>query len=162
MIAFLWAEDANGLIGRNGRLPWHLPDDLHYFRELTEGQIVVMGRKTFEGLKRPLPDRTNIVLTHQADYAAPDGVIVYHDAAAVIDYAQTKTDQNLIIIGGANLFASFTGIPDMLYRTKLAGQFEGDTHMLPIDYSQYTLTKSTPVTNPDPQLNHTFEVWTRK
>ncbi|KRM72614.1 dihydrofolate reductase [Lacticaseibacillus brantae] len=162
MIAFLWAEDADGIIGRNGRLPWHLPDDLHYFRELTEGQIVVMGRKTFEGLKRPLPDRTNIVLTHQVDYEAPDDVIVYHDAPAVIAYAETKPDQNLIIIGGANLFASFTGIPDVLYRTKLAGHFEGDTHMLPIDYSQYALTKSTAVTNPDPQLTHTFEVWTRK
>jgi len=162
MIAFLWAEDAKGLIGKQGRLPWHLPDDLHYFRELTEGQIVVMGRKTFDGLKRPLPDRTNIVLTHQVDYDAPDGVIVYHDPASIMDYATSHPDQNLIIIGGANLFASFTGIPDTLYRTRLEGTFDGDTYMLPIDYSQYTLTKSTPVDNPDPALRHTFEVWTRK
>ncbi|MFT8739795.1 MAG: dihydrofolate reductase, partial [Lacticaseibacillus paracasei] len=85
MVAFLWAQDRDGVIGKDGHLPWHLPDDLHYFRTQTEGKMMVVGRRTYESFpKRPLPDRTNVVLTHQADYQAP-GAIVLHQVAEVLD-----------------------------------------------------------------------------
>ncbi len=84
MTAFLWAQDRDGLIGKDGHLPWHLPDDLHYFRAQTVGKIMVVGRRTYESFpKRPLPERTNVVLTHQEDYQAP-GAVVVHDVAAVL------------------------------------------------------------------------------
>ena len=86
MVAFLWAQDRDGVIGKDGHLPWHLPDDLHYFRTQTEGKMMVVGRRTYESFpKRPLPDRTNVVLTHQAAYQAP-GAIVLHQVAEVLDY----------------------------------------------------------------------------
>ncbi|KRO18272.1 dihydrofolate reductase [Lacticaseibacillus saniviri] len=163
MISFLWAQDQHGLIGKDGTLPWHLPDDLHFFKSVTINQIMVMGRKTFEGMgKKPLPNRTNIVLTHQPEYSADDGVIVYHSAESVLDYAASFPDKNLVIVGGAHVFASFKGIPDVLYVTRLAGSFEGDTYMTDIDFEPFDLITSRTVENDDPALTHTFEAWVRR
>ena len=103
MTAFLWAQDRDGLIGKDGHLPWHLPDDLHYFRAQTVGKIMVVGRRTYESFpKRPLPERTNVVLTHQEDYQA-QGAVVVHDVAAVFAYAKQHPDQELVIAGGAGV-----------------------------------------------------------
>lgn len=163
MIAYIWAQDAHGTIGKNGTLPWHLPDDLKFFKEQTRGQIVVMGRKTFAGMgSRPLPKRTNVVLTRQQDYVAPANVFVLHDKAAVLDFAAAHSEQNLMIIGGAQIYRLFADVVDTLYVTRLAGDFAGDTKMAELPWVNFTRTDARTVTNTDAALTHTFETWQRK
>lgn len=161
MIAYLWAQDAAGTIGRNGTLPWHLSDDLKFFKATTLGQIVVMGRKTFTGMgSRPLPGRTNLVLTRDPEFTAP-GVTVVHDRAAVLAYAAAHPDQHLIIIGGAQVFQLFMADVDTLYVTQIEGTFAGDVSMPDVPWADFTRTATRRVENENPALNHTFETWER-
>ncbi|CAJ1228001.1 dihydrofolate reductase [Lactiplantibacillus xiangfangensis] len=138
MIALIWAEDQNGLIGADGQLPWHLPADMHHFKTLTTGHDVVMGRKTFAGFKRPLPNRTNWVLSRQT-LALPAGV---HQLAS-LEELQALDAQHpqalLFVIGGANVFETVLPIAQRLYRTQIAHAFTGDTWMPAVDYQQWRL-----------------------
>lgn len=139
MIALIWAEDQNGLIGKQGQLPWHLPADMHRFKSLTTGHHVVMGRKTFMGFKHPLPHRTNWVLSQQSDLALPAGVQQLTDLAALKDLAAKNPDELIFVIGGAVVFQAVLPIADYLYRTRINARFDGDTWMPAIDYSQWQL-----------------------
>lgn len=163
MIAYIWAQDARGTIGKNGTLPWHLPDDLKFFKDQTRDQIVVMGRKTFAGMgERPLPKRVNVVLTRQANFTAPAGVHVLHDKAAVLAFGAAHPEQHLMIIGGAEVYRLFADVVDTLYVTRLAGTFAGDTQMAALPWTDFTRTTARTVVNADPALTHTFETWQRK
>ncbi|QVI35854.1 dihydrofolate reductase [Lacticaseibacillus chiayiensis] len=162
MTEFLWAQDRNGVIGKDGRLPWHLPDDLHYFRAQTVGKIMVVGRRTYESFpKRPLPERTNVVLTYQANYQAP-GAVVLHDVSEVFAYAKQHPDQDLVIAGGAQIFTAFKDDVDTLLVTRLDGSFDGDTKMIPLDWDAFTKVSSRTVEDANPDLTHTYEVWKKK
>lgn len=124
MIALVAAVAENGVIGTDNDLPWHLPDDMKYFREITMGKTVVMGRKTFESIVasigKPLPDRTNLVLTRNSSFTA-DGVQVLHDAASLADLAR-----DVYVIGGAQVYAATIDQADTLYITEVKTQVEGD------------------------------------
>ncbi len=162
LIAFLWAQAANGIIGRDGRLPWHLPDDLKYFKAQTLGQLTVMGRKTYLGLpKRPLPGRTNVVLTHDVNFEA-EGTVVVHSRQELLALAAKHPEQDVIITGGAGVFASLADLPDTLLVTRLAGEFIGDVTMTAIDWAAFRREEAREVINEDPALTHTFEVWRRR
>lgn len=113
----------NRVIGTDNRLPWHLPDDLRRFKALTLGHPVVMGRKTYASIGRPLPGRTNIVVTRDRDYAAA-GCIVVHTLAAALD-ASTGTDE-IFIIGGAEIYALALPRTDRLHLTEIDADFPGD------------------------------------
>ncbi|GAX47596.1 dihydrofolate reductase [Pseudolactococcus reticulitermitis] len=133
MIAGIWAEDAQGLIGSNGVLPWFLPSELQHFKQTTMGQVILMGRKTFEGMhKRVLPGRTTIVMTRDETYQVDnDAVLVFHSPSAVLDWYQSQnpeTAKNLYVTGGAEMFVAFKDSFDRLYRTIIAGTFAGDTY----------------------------------
>lgn len=107
MIGLVWAQSRDGVIGRDGTLPWHLPEDLKHFSRLTAGAVVVMGRRTWESLPerfRPLPGRTNVVLTRQAGFEAPGGVV----AASVDEVLARYPDA--WVIGGAEVYAAFAGV----------------------------------------------------
>lgn len=136
-IAFMWAEARDHLIGANGHLPWHLPADLQHFKQTTLNQIVVMGRKTYAGMGKPLPGRTNIVLSQQADYPVAPGVILLNNVAAVLDYASAHPQQETIIIGGAQIFALFKEYVTRLYVTEIDATFSGDTYMPALDWSAF-------------------------
>ena len=136
-VSFVVAMDRNRLIGAGDGLPWRLPDELRRFKEITMGHAVLMGRKTYESIPakfRPLPGRTNIVLTRQADYEAP-GCIVVHD----MDQALTavSSDQELMVIGGAGLFAELMPLVDRLYLTEIDGEYEGDVYFPELDLGQW-------------------------
>lgn len=162
MIAFLWAQAANGTIGQNGALPWHLPDDLKYFKQQTLGTLTVMGRKTYLALpKRPLPGRTNVVLSHDPNCQAP-GAIVVHSAAELRALHQQHPEQDLVITGGAGVFASLKDWPDTLLVTRLAGDFAGDVTMVDLPWDQYQLVDSRAVDNSNPALVHVFERWEKR
>jgi dihydrofolate reductase len=123
-VGAIWAQAANGVIGREGRLPWHLPEDLRLFRETTLGATVVMGRRTWDSLPaavRPLPGRRNVVLTTRAGWAAPGAVV-----AGSLEAALAGAAGDVWVIGGASVYAAALPLADRLVVTELAEPFEGD------------------------------------
>ncbi|AVK99905.1 dihydrofolate reductase [Pediococcus inopinatus] len=162
MLAFIWAESKNGIIGSQNKLPWRIPDDTRYFKQLTTNHPVVMGRKTFESFgAKALPNRLNIVLTRQTDLKETNNLKVYHSVSEFL--TEFKSDQRLIfIIGGKEIYRQLYPYAEMLYRTRIDKEYTGDTKMINIDYSEWTLEESLtgvgPKKNPIP---HFFEVYTR-
>ena len=160
MLAFVWAEDENGLIGKNGTLPWKLPNDLKFFKEITMDGTIVMGRKTFEGMnKRLLPGRQTIVLTRQTDYDG-NGAEVLLDKETIL---QDAKEDDMYIIGGSDIFELFLDDVDVLYQTKIHETFEGDTYFPKVDWDKFQLKKS--VEGSLDQNNiypHTFSLFIRK
>lgn len=126
MISIIVAMDENKLIGQKNDLPWRIPADLAYFKKTTLGHPVLMGRKTFESIGKPLPGRENIVLTRNEQFTN-EGVTVIHSLDDVLT-SEAYADQNLFIIGGAEIFKEFLHIADKLYVTKIHDTFEGDTY----------------------------------
>ena len=124
-ITLVVARASNGVIGRDGTLPWHLPADLKRFKALTMGSAMVMGRKTFESLPGLLPGRRHIVLTRDRGWRA-NGAEVVHDVAAAIALAG---DAPLSVIGGAEIFALFLPIADRIELTEVVADIPGDTVM---------------------------------
>lgn len=119
----------NGVIGRNNQLPWYLPEDLKYFKRVTMGKPIVMGRKTFESIGRPLPGRTNIIVTRSTDYCA-DGIKVVNSVNDAIkladDVAVLDGSSELMVIGGAQLYADILPVTDRLYFTEVHADVDGD------------------------------------
>lgn len=135
-IGLIWAEARGGVIGAGGGMPWHVPEDLAHFKELTDGSPVVMGRKTWESLParfQPLPGRRNIVVTRQADWSA-EGAEVAHSLDDALALAADGA-QEIWVIGGARLFADVIGRADRLEVTELDLAVKGDTFGPAIDGS---------------------------
>jgi len=122
-LSIVVAMDDNRLIGSKNQLPWHLPADLAYFKKLTTGKSILMGRKTYDSIGRPLPNRRNIVITRNANISIPGCEVV-----SSIDYALelTKEDPEVMVIGGASLCEQLLPKVNRLYITKIDGEFEGD------------------------------------
>ena len=139
-LAVIVAASRNGVIGRNNALPWHLPEDLRYFKRITMGKPIVMGRKTFESIGRPLPGRTNIVISRQPDYA-PEGVRVVAslDAALALaeDIALIDGTDELMVIGGAEIYKAAIPKASRLYLTEVHADIDGDAYLPAIDWSQW-------------------------
>lgn len=126
-LSILVAMAKNRVIGRDNRLPWHLPADLKHFKFLTMGQTIVMGRKTYESIGKPLPGRANIVITRQTDYEIPGAVVVnsLEDALLVCEETST-TDTENFIIGGEKLYQQTIKICQRMYITEIQSNFDGD------------------------------------
>lgn len=137
MISFLWAQDKNGLIGKNNELPWRLPADLKYFKETTMGHPIVMGRKTYESIGKPLPGRTNIILTRDENYQA-EGCLVIHTKEDLLKWIRKSGDE-VFITGGSEVFSLFMQEADRLYVTQIHEVFEGDTHFPSVDWDNWKL-----------------------
>ena len=124
----IYARAANGVIGKDNRLPWHIPEDMAHFKQLTQGCPVVMGRKTWDSLPprfRPLPGRTNIVVTRQSDWQA-DGA---RRASSLADaVAQCDGEQTVWVIGGAQIYAEALPLADCVEVTEIAQDFDGDAY----------------------------------
>lgn len=125
MISFLLAMDKNRVIGKKNDMPWHLPADLSYFKKTTTGHPIVMGRKTHESIGKALPGRRNIIVTRSLDYTA-EGCEVVHSVNEAIDLFHT--DEEVFVIGGAELFDTFFPYADRLYITYIDESFDGDTY----------------------------------
>src|SRR5436305_10182662 len=118
-LSIIAAVAENGVIGRQGKLPWHLSDDLRRFKQLTMGHTIVMGRRTWESIGRALPGRTTVVVTRQPAYQVDiDGVQVAHSLAAAIEFADGSGDEETFIIGGAELYREAVGAAERLYMTR--------------------------------------------
>ena len=125
MISLLVAHDTNKVIGLNNELPWHIPEDLAYFKKISMGKAMVMGRKTYESIGRPLPGRLSIVVTRNKSFMA-EGAIVVHNLKDAIDRAEEYAEE-VMIIGGAEIFRLAMEIADRLYITDIRKPFKGDT-----------------------------------
>jgi dihydrofolate reductase len=127
-IVFVYARAANGVIGRDGTLPWHLPADLKHFKALTTGKPMIMGRKTFDSFPAPLPGRRHIVLTRDPAWSTPGAEVAHtpEDALALAG------DGEVAVIGGAQVFALFADRADRLELTEIHADFPGDTTMPPV------------------------------
>ena len=128
-VSFIVAVAENGVIGRGGALPWHVPSDLKTFRRLTMGKPVIMGRKTFDSIGKPLPGRDNIVVTRDAAFSGPgvdraDGI---DDALDIARHkaAERKVDE-IMVIGGAQIFAAMLALADRIYLTRIHARPDGD------------------------------------
>lgn len=119
------AMDENRVIGADNGLPWRLPADLRHFKQVTMGHPIVMGRRTWESIGRPLPGRTNIVVTRRADFEAPGAVVVDSLEAAIASAGDTD---ELMIIGGAEIFEQALNEANRIYLTEIHAAFEGDTY----------------------------------
>lgn len=125
---------ANRVIGLGGQLPWKLSADLRYFKQVTMGKPIMMGRRTHESIGRPLPGRTNIVLTGDRSFRAP-GCVVAHSLAEAL--ATVSEADEIMVIGGANLYAQTLSHADRLYLTEIHHTFDGDTWLPEIDMSKW-------------------------
>jgi len=123
-LSLIWAMASNRVIGANNALPWKLPADLQYFRRLTSGHHVIMGRKNYESLSRPLPDRTNIVVSRQPAYHAPGCRVVRSVDEAL---CAATGDPEIFVIGGATIYAQTLSRADRLYMTIIDAEIPGDT-----------------------------------
>ena len=139
-LAAIVAAAENGVIGRNNALPWHLSEDLKYFKRVTLGKPIVMGRKTFESIGRPLPGRTNIVITRNHAYRH-EGVKVVStlDEALSLaaDIALIDGVEELLVIGGAEIYRESIPRADRLYLTEVHAAVQGDALLPPIDWSKW-------------------------
>lgn len=125
MISLIVAHDKNHVIGLNNEMPWHLPGDLAYFKKVTMGKPIIMGRNTFESIGRPLPGRQNIVITRNKQYQAARTDVV-HSLEAALELV--KDEPEIMVIGGQQIFTEALPLAERLYITKIDHEFEGDTY----------------------------------
>ncbi|SDN29043.1 dihydrofolate reductase [Paenibacillus sp. yr247] len=137
-ISFIFAMDRNRAIGLNNKLPWHLPGDLKFFKSVTMGHPILMGRKTYDSIGKPLPGRRNVILTQNSDFQA-EGCEVIH---SVHEAVEAFRDQELFVIGGAEIFRLFTSVVDRMYITYIEHEFQADTYISEFDMSEWTLVSS--------------------
>src|SRR5690625_4410899 len=125
MISIIVAMDKNRVIGYQNTMPWHLPRDLKFFKETTTGHTIIMGRKTFESIGRPLPKRKNVVLTRsKVDF--PKSVEVIHDIKTIYQWNDDHPDEEFFVIGGGHLYEQVIPFANRMYITKINEEFKGD------------------------------------
>lgn len=133
-VTLVAAVARNGVIGKDGGLPWHLPDDLRHFKAVTMGGVLVMGRKTYESIGRPLPGRTTVVVTRQQNWAA-EGVLTARSVTEALELAESLGD--VFVVGGAEIYHQTLELADVLELTHVDRDPEGDTWFPPVDWSRW-------------------------
>ena len=161
ILTVIAAVAENGIIGRNGDLPWRLPADLRRFKRLTSGHPIVMGRKTWESIGRPLPDRTSIVLTRREVFPLPEGVL----RAGSLDEALSLVPdaEEVFVIGGEAVYAEALPRADRLHLTSVHASPAGDARFPPLDPASWERVSAEPQ-EADGRHEHafTFETWQRR
>lgn len=163
-LSILVAMARNRVIGQDNRLPWHLSADLKHFKSLTTGHIIIMGRKTYESIGRPLPGRTNIVITRQKNFKAIGATIVHSVENALQACKQVSTlNQEHFIIGGAEIFQQTLKICQRMYITEIQRDFEGDTFFPEFDPNDWKETqRDKHYSDQDNNIEYHFIVLDRK
>ncbi|NJM30046.1 MAG: dihydrofolate reductase [Rhizobiales bacterium] len=139
-VAFVVAVARNGVIGDGGMLPWRIPSDLKRFKAITMGKPAIMGRKTWESLKiKPLPGRTNIVVTRNSDYRA-EGALVVKSPEEALRLAELEKPEEICVIGGGEIYELFLPYTSRVYLTEVDLAPEGDTRFMPLDPMQWRET----------------------
>jgi dihydrofolate reductase len=145
IVSLIAAATENRVIGKNGDMPWNMPDDLTYFMHTTRGHHVIMGRRTFEAnsISKPLPDRTNIIITSNKDYSA-SGAIVVAGMDEALDIARKNKEKEAFVIGGEQIFRLALPFADRIYLTLIHTRLEGDTFFPETDKNVWKTIKTSP------------------
>ena len=156
----LFARAANGTIGKNGTMPWHLPEDLKHFKRLTMGKPVLMGRKTFESIGKPLPGRHNIVVTRDANYRREGVTVVNHPDAALRAAGNVP---EIMVIGGAELFRLFLPRAGRVHFTRVHADIPGDVHWPALDEREWHVVERERHEADERHAHaYTFELWEKR
>lgn len=150
MISIVVAMDLNNVIGKDNKLIWHIPGDLKNFKKITTGHSIVMGRKTFESIGRPLPRRENIILTKNIDFKV-EGCKIYNSIEPILELSD---DREVFIIGGAEIYKLFLPYTDMIYMTLVHNKFDGDTFFPSLSADEWDLIN---LTKPMVEDNHVYD-----
>ena len=163
ILSSIVAMSENNAIGKDNDLPWRLPDDLKFFKKTTLGKPVLMGRKTFESLGKPLVNRLNIVVSTQKDLQLPDGVLLYNDLDAAIERMQQEDTDEGFIIGGGEIFKQSMNIIDRVYLTRVHTTIEDADAFFPhMDHTHWMLTWEEPHDKDEKHAySFTFQQWNR-
>ena len=163
------AVSKNGIIGKENGLPWSIPEDMRFFRESTRGQVVVMGRKTYDSLGRALPKRENAVITRNPDWQVPDAR-VFHRLQDALHYYRGRpefADRTIFIIGGAEIYGLSIPYLDEFWLTEIDAEFDGDTSFPgyqdgKLEVSGFVRTELRPRSEPHPEdIQYCFSVYRR-
>ncbi|TNI55073.1 type 3 dihydrofolate reductase [Aeromonas veronii] len=161
-ISMIAAMAHDRVIGKDNQMPWHLPADLAHFKRVTLGKPVLMGRKTFESIGRPLPGRRNLVISRNPDYQA-EGIEVVGSVEAALALLAGSSAEELMVIGGGHLYAEMLPSADCLYLTRIDLAVEGDTRFPAFDDGQWQRVdcESHPADEKNPHP-YSFETWQRR
>ena len=152
MVSLIVAYDRNKLIGKDGKMPWFIDGELRRFRELTTGNVVIMGRKTIEAIGKPLPNRVNIVISRDKNY---DGCIMARSFDEAMEKAR-ETGLEIYITGGSTVYAPAIDIVDKMYITEIDAEYEGDTYFPDFDENDFIRIVDEEITEPVPYKYCTF------
>jgi len=155
ILSLIAAMASNRVIGDKGDIPWKIPGEQKMFKEITLGHTVIMGRKTYESLGRPLPGRTNIIITRQANYQAP-GCAIAPDLAAAIE-ACGPNEEEAFICGGGQLYHEALAMADRIYLTVLSREVAGDTCFPEISETEFEITESKMIDGVEPYGFYIYE-----
>lgn len=165
-ISLVVAAARNGAIGYRGEIPWKLPDDQRFFRRLTLGHPIVMGRKTWDSFKKPLPDRTHLVLSREAtreSLGLPEEILLFDQLAKAEAWARDEGCPELFVIGGEAIYREAMGHADLIYRTLVEAEPEGDAFFPEIDRGQWRcIHREMHAPDEKHALAFRFETWERR
>jgi dihydrofolate reductase len=160
-IAIVVAASSNNAIGKDNQLLWHLPNDLRFFKNTTWGGVVIMGRKTFESVNKPLPGRLNIVISSNKDWKA-DQVVTAAGLSEAIAFARGENFKQIFIIGGGVIYQQALAITDTVYLTRVHAEIDGDTFFPALDQAEWKLiSKSDFPKDEKHAFAYSFEKWER-
>ncbi len=165
-LSMIWAMAENHTIGRNNKLPWHLPNDLKYFKQLTTGKPVIMGRKTYDSIGKPLPNRVNIVITRDSEFSV-EGIKAVHSLDEALDLAEAEClisgSEEVIVMGGEQIYNLCLPKADRLYVTFVHADIEGDAHFPKLNWDDFAEIgrESYQADGPNP-YDYSFAVFDRK
>lgn len=168
IISMIWCQTVYGIIGKEGKLPWHLPEDLAFFKSVTDGHPVIMGRKTWDSLPdiaKPLPNRTNIIVTRQdlSSVNGDDRVIYVNSLQDAIEAAKLCAGSDeIFLIGGSSIFEEGMDIASTIYLTEIYRPIQGDTHAPEISMYEWDYRPYTGGYSKNQGLYYTIDKWVRK
>jgi dihydrofolate reductase len=159
-VSIIVAKSNNNCIGKQNKLPWHLKNDLKYFKKITTGNVIIMGRNTFESIGKPLPNRANIVLSKDANYN-PTGVVVRNSIDDALAYAKRWLQDEVFIIGGDTIYKQTLAMANKLYVTQVDADIQdGDAFFPEIDNKKWDLHSAELHTKDEHNdYNHSFEIY---
>ena len=153
-ISIVVAISENGVIGRGKKIPWHIPEDLGHFKDITLGHHILMGRKTYESIGHPLPGRINLVVSSNTKFK-PEGVSVFGSTSEAIEHAKYFGERELMVIGGESIYKDILPIADTIYLTRIGKRYEGNVRFPEIDKEEWTVISSElHSNNPDFEFQH--------
>ncbi|WP_375583549.1 dihydrofolate reductase [Cyclobacterium xiamenense] len=163
VVSIIVARAANNAIGIDGDLPWHLPSDLSHFKRTTSGHHVIMGRKTFVSLGKPLPGRTHIVVTRNPEFEVPDGHFVAHNLDEALSIADSEGVKRVFVLGGAEIYREALPQADEMIITEIETQPEADTFFPTFDPEDWKVVDKIRVEKSEKNpYTHTFVTYKRK